>query len=483
MLKKYLLNTSGNFGIMFALFSTVLVLGVGIAVDYAGMTSQRQKLQNYIDAAVLAAVTADTDNLTQLQKIVDERIALLNVDGWTISAPIRFDGDDLVIDAATEYDTVLMGAAMKIMGTNSDGKMEVGTSTAAPVLQDIPINIALVLDTTNSMSGSNIAALKSAADALLTDLEQLGDEVNVSIVPFGEYVNVLSYEGEAWLDTSLNGDIEHRNNEPYDTQDLLTPSVCTPTGNTIPGRDIIQDGVVTGRTDDYAEQTCSGATYGPTRTEYRTYQLNSAWNGCAGSRTTGDNDKAAYDGVQIPGVMEVTYSGDLSGTAKYARCGEELLPLNSDFVNMKSVINGLTTSGDTYLPSGLMWGWRTLSPSVPFTQSASSPDDTVTAMIFMTDGFNTRSQAGVYHDGSDDAAGVTLAATLCENIKTDGIDIYTVAYKMPTIADAEPTETMLRNCATSPSNSYDPDNAAQLKAAFKEIGNKLKTVRLKWRPS
>jgi len=57
MLKKYLLNTSGNFGIMFALFSTVLLLGAGIAVDYAGMINQRTKLQNVIDAAVLAAAT------------------------------------------------------------------------------------------------------------------------------------------------------------------------------------------------------------------------------------------------------------------------------------------------------------------------------------------------------------------------------------------------------------------------------------------
>jgi len=91
MLKKYLLNTSGNFGIMFALFSTVLVLGVGIAIDFAGMTKQQQTLQNYVDAAVLAAVTADTDDLTELQKIVDERIALLNVEGWEINAPVRLE--------------------------------------------------------------------------------------------------------------------------------------------------------------------------------------------------------------------------------------------------------------------------------------------------------------------------------------------------------------------------------------------------------
>jgi len=101
----------------------------------------------------------------------------------------------------------------------------------------------------------------------------------------------------------------------------------------------------------------------------------------------------------------------------------------------------------------------------------------------MTDGFNTRSQSGVLHNGWTQDAGVTLGATLCENIKQDGIQMYTVAYDMPTIADAEPTKTMLRNCASDASSSYTPDNAAQLKSNFKEIGNKLKNVRLKYRPS
>ena len=483
MLKKYLLNTSGNFGVMFSLCATALVMGVGVAVDYAGMTSQRSKLQNYIDAAVLAAVTADIDDMDELQKIVDERIALLNVEGWQISAPLRMVGDDLVIDASTKYDAVLMGPALKLLGNDTDGKMNVGTSTAAPMMQDIPINIALVLDTTDSMEGANIEALKDAAEALLIDLEDLGDDVKVSIVPFGQYVNILSQEGEIWLDTSLNGTIEYRNNEPYETADTIAPAVCTKTGKIIPGKNKTKDGVVVCKNPDYEEQSCTDTTYGPKRTEYRNYELNSNWNGCAGSRTNGDNDKAAYDGVQIPGVMEVTYSGDLSGTAKYARCGDEMMPLNNDFTKMKSLINGLSTSGDTYLPSGLMWGWRALTPSVPFTQAASPKEGTITAMVLMTDGFNTRSQAGEYHDGGDKDAGLTLAETLCENVKGDGIDMYTVAYNMPTVADAKATQDMLRKCASSSAKNYDPKDAAQLKAAFKEIANSLKTVRLKYRPS
>ena len=482
MFKKYLLNTSGNFGIMFALFSTVLVLGVGVAVDFAGMTKQRQTLQNYVDAAVLAAVTADTEDLTELQQIVDERIALLNVNGWNISAPVRIDGDDVVIDAKTSYDTVLMGAAMQLMGENTNGMMDVGTSTASPMLKNIPINIALVLDTTDSMNGANMTALRSAADALLFDLEAMDADINVSIVPFGQYVNILSQDGQPWLDTSLDGTTDNVNNEPYQTRDTLTSDVCTPTGRMIPGAARKVDGVITGYYDDYPEQSCTGATYGPEYTAYRNYQVSYDWYGCAGSRDNGDHDKAAFDGVQIPGAMEITKTGDINSVSS-ARCGEELIPLNDDFANMRAVIGSLVTSGDTYLPSGLMWGWRTLTAEAPFTEAAASPEGTVTAMIFMTDGFNTRSRNGVLHNGRTEDAGVTLGATLCENIKQDGIQVYTVAYDMPTIPDAEPTKTMLRNCASDLSSSYTPDNAAELRSNFKEIGNKLKNVRLKFRQS
>ena len=44
MLKKYLLNTSGNFSIMFAVGVTMLLLGVGAAIDITGATSQNDTM-------------------------------------------------------------------------------------------------------------------------------------------------------------------------------------------------------------------------------------------------------------------------------------------------------------------------------------------------------------------------------------------------------------------------------------------------------
>jgi len=358
MLKKYLLNTSGNFGIMFALFSTVLVLGAGIAVDFAGMTKQRQTIQNYVDAAVLAAVTSDTDDLTELQQIVDDHIAQLNVNGWTINAPVKFDGDDIVIDASSNYNTVLLGAASKLLGNSDYENVAVGASTASPMLQSIPINVALVVDTTNSMEGDNMDALRVAAEALL----EMDANVRVSLVPFGQYVNISFAEGESWLDLSLDDTTDTVIDEPNTKRDKETDDVCTPTGRLIPGQVRRRDGVVIGQDPDYDEMSCTGATYGPEYTEYLTYDIQYNWHGCAGSRDNGDNDKARFDGIQIPGAMEVTYSGDKSWTHIWTRCGEELIPLTDDIDSIIDVVEDLETEGDTYLPSGLMWGWRALHP-------------------------------------------------------------------------------------------------------------------------
>ena len=75
MLKKYLLNTSGNFGMMFAVISAMLVIGIGAAIDMSSMTSQKSNLQSMSDSAVLAAVSSGEDDLEALKAIVAKKPA------------------------------------------------------------------------------------------------------------------------------------------------------------------------------------------------------------------------------------------------------------------------------------------------------------------------------------------------------------------------------------------------------------------------
>lgn len=101
----------------------------------------------------------------------------------------------------------------------------------------------------------------------------------------------------------------------------------------------------------------------------------------------------------------------------------------------------------------------------------------------MTDGFNTLSQDGVYHDGWVRENGIEVAKDICKNINDDKIAVYTVAYNMPTIDDANETRDLLKRCASDSSKSFEAKDADQLKATFKKIVASLGTVRLKYRPS
>ena len=138
-------------------------------------------------------------------------------------------------------------------------------------------------------------ALRSAAQSLLQDLDLLDADVKVSLVPFGQYVNIEFAEGESWLDLDDDGMTDFVNNEPFTKKDRLTDNVCTPTGRIIPGQVRRRDGVFLSQDPDYEEISCTGATFGPEYIDYRNYQIDYAWHGCAGSRDNGDNDKAAYE--------------------------------------------------------------------------------------------------------------------------------------------------------------------------------------------
>jgi hypothetical protein len=104
-------------------------------------------------------------------------------------------------------------------------------------------------------------------------------------------------------------------------------------------------------------------------------------------------------------------------------------------------------------------------------------------MIFMTDGFNTLSQVGIEHNGRQTDEAVRVAYEICDNIKYDEIDVYTVAYNMPDVADAMATRNLLRQCASNPSKSFEAQNAGQLKSVFNNIIGGIGSIRLKFRPA
>lgn len=463
MFKRFLQSESGNFAMMAAITLPVMLIAVGAAVDFTSAAKNRQTLQDMVDNATLAASQIKDGQPKDMQALVDKVIAQHNTRNWPITTKVSVKNDVVYVEASTQYDTVLMG----IVGKNS---VDINADAGAPLPKSTPINLALVLDTTDSMQGDNIRDLKIAAKEMVTVMGESEAEVRMAVVPFGKYVNVgLKSKNARWIDTSLDGTFKEYES-CYNEQRTIKKRVCVGTGS-YRNQDIIVDGQYRG-TRRTEIQSCTPGIYVPTGKRIcNMRKATYTWYGCAGSRQSPYNEQAPYASRKIPGIMN-------------ERCGTEMLPLVTNLRRVSRRIDDLGVSGETYLPSGIIWGWRSLQKDVPLTQLRKSykgkkSNDPVNAMVVMTDGQNTLSQINgqITHNGRDKKAADDRTSKLCESAKKDGIQIYTVGYRMDGAGRGD-MEKLLQSCASEKENYFDAKNAEELKGAFNDIANRLNVTRL-----
>ena len=95
------------------------------------------------------------------------------------------------------------------------------------------------------------------------------------------------------------------------------------------------------------------------------------------------NVEDSTPGSPIPGLLNIN-------------CASPLTRLTNVKETITAKISAMNATGNTYIPSGLMWGWRVLSSVAPFDDGvaygAMAGGETVKkALILMTDGANTTS--------------------------------------------------------------------------------------------
>ncbi len=186
------------------------------------------------------------------------------------------------------------------------------------------------------------------------------------------------------------------------------------------------------------------------------------WEGCVGSRSGRGEETPDYNGRDFPAVSGVT-------------CNTPITPLSADLDLAKTGVSNLMARGWTYIPSGLAWGWRTLENADPFTEAKTNDGkarDRI--LVLMTDGANTRANSGTLHNSTNTNKADRATKELCQGIKGENIQIYTIAYEL----DHNKTRRMLERCATDNTMYFDARNAADLSAAFSEIAANLSTLRL-----
>ena len=479
MFKRYLKDTGGNVAMMFTASLMAMVVGIGAAVDFSAMSKERSAYQNIADAAALAAARSGETDTTNILAIAEKSVEAHDTLGLGLTTTVHLTNDDRVqVTVSGVYTKSFMG-----MFGNPTSDLTAMAEATLPSGQ--PVNIALVLDTTSSMGyDGKLTTLKSASTSLIDNLASFNSEhIQISVVPFSQYVNIgLAQRNEIWMDVDadwtetfaetcnsvepvLGTDPNNCGWEPYPARD---PSAAEPQhmcnndgieylcgGRAAdPGYPAGQNWVCANITGPEEEQ-CS------TRTP-----VEHKWNGCVGSRQGAWNEEVHYQvGKKIPGLMD-----------QY--CGKELLPLTDNMDDVKAKIDSLSAYYNTYIPAGLMWGWRTLNTQMPLTE-ASGPNaaKTKSVMILMTDGANTLSKTAVNddrHTGTDVIEANNLTEKLCDNIKNDNITIYSIAYDITDVT----TKNLIRNCATNPSMYYDARDNAALEQAFSDIGSELIKLRL-----
>lgn len=458
-LSRYTKNKDGNFAMMAAFTSMGLLMAASVAIDTSSLVQKNGALQDYLDAAIIAAAATGEENPEKLKKIVKESLKSNSHDMDGLTFEIDVIDKEIFASARAMHKTSMMG----MVGLD---EVPVNVKSAAPIAGAMPVNLALVLDTTRSMEGSNMDDLREAAKALVDIMDRSNNpETRLSVVPFNSYVNVgMGNRNAAWMDVPADG--------PGPARSCYDEWTTGTTG--------CQESMVTNYKDGvpFQEMQTTGCDSVKTGNMICPPPDNLVWKGCAGSRLDGKDELAtATASDPIPGAMK-EYCGNV-----------EILPLTDDMDDVRDTIDDLMPTNDTYIPAGLAWGWRTLSPTAPFSEAASTPKHATRAIILMTDGANTMDTGPVswnsdrvYHKSyspsnttADDLATDRILA-LCSNAKADGITIYTVAYKIPSALSGG--HDVLRDCASSRHTAFKANSMASLKSTFEKIGRNLQVVRL-----
>jgi Flp pilus assembly protein TadG len=210
-LRAFVKSERGNVAMMFAVALIPLMIGAGAGLDYARAMLVRQQMTEALDAAALAVGSTTGLNQASAQALAQKYFdANYSVDKSQYGSPsIAIPGGGFNSSGSVQLTAsdVMPTVLMKLAGITS-----VPVSASSNVVWgQSKLWVTLVLDNSGSMSqgdanGTKMAALKSAAQQLLTVLQNASrnpGDVKAGIVPFTNVVKVgAANAGASWLDWS-----------------------------------------------------------------------------------------------------------------------------------------------------------------------------------------------------------------------------------------------------------------------------------------
>jgi len=216
-----------------------------------------------------------------------------------------------------------------------------------------------------------------------------------------------------------------------------------------------------------------------------------------GEYDAGDEE---YDGkLEInPNIDEVAADGATDTSGPNKSCPRPIVELTSDQTRLLDEIDQMAPHGGsgTNIAAGLSWGWRVLSPGVPYTQGEPKNSQFAKYIILLTDGENwiwggwnshNKSNYSGYGYLIQERLGENVTSRngaadeiddkvvdLCEAIAQDGITLYTITFQV-----SGGIQGVFEDCANnSGGNYYDVQSGESLSDAFLEIALSLSNLRI-----
>ncbi|MHB2267291.1 TadE/TadG family type IV pilus assembly protein [Aliihoeflea sp. PC F10.4] len=503
MFRKFVQSRSGNFAILAGVAIVPLCLAAGLAIDYSRHLSAQKHLQEMVDATSLSLAASREKDQSKLERLATDFLAgnqNVNRVQHVRLDQLKSTDDDVDIAASGTIPTTFMALA----GYET---LNVRASALAERAVNGQVEVSLILDNTFSMSDSvggkrRIDVLRTASKKLIDELLKEADgAARIAIVPYADYVNVgTQYRGAPWLKVAADYSTSSTSNPPPRTCERRTTRTRCVRNEPTYSCPYYVDGVEKPKTcgggcapggqetyDVEPYDYCTGG--GEPKTTYTHF----TWHGCVKSRIGSDNR------LHNKNPTTVQFEGILTRAERHM-CVTPIVELTSNKQALKSAIDGLITNREewyeplTYIPSGLIWGYNTLAPGHPLTgPSDYDPKNQRPrkVAVLMTDGANTMrfvpsgGSAGTHASAMNRETGVlnqaqvavTDADTLaiCRNMKAQGIEIFTVAF----MVEEASAKSMLESCSSDPATHYfDASSSDDLLAAFEDIGNSLRVVRL-----
>lgn len=487
-------DNKGSVAMLFGLMAIMLFLMIGAAVDFGRWQHARKQTMAAMDAAVLAAgrslqVNRDDhsgalaaaeafykDNITGRLPLVDDTISFEVVDdGLAVQAKgnahietpflslTNINKLPLIDESGTEY------ARSEVEG----GKFARGS-----------IELSIMLDTTGSMNGSKMRAMKDAAKDLIDIViwdDQSRYTSKVALVPFSHAINAGSYYFNAITNKDTSSIVVDNRHLPQVQDPFLKMTIHA-------AMDMIKH--LNPITPAYAVQGGNTSETSPSN------QSNSNGNGGNDSdHNSGGGSSSDYSACVADrnGSVAVTDAPPSSGQyfdvydiakqnnrwTKDMACepaNVAIEPLTNNKAALKAKIDRLSAGGSTAGHLGTAFAWYMVSPrwaSIwPAASRPASYNDRKTKkfVLLMSDGeYNT------WYNSNRNGSSTEQAGDLCTNMKAEGVTVFAVGFGLE---DGSASQATLSGCATDNSKYFDADDEDDLKQAFRAIALHISSLYL-----